>query len=390
MTIFGIPVRIEPSFLFITALVGLQGGGGVVGMVSWMLAVFISVLVHELGHATLMKYWGFSPYIVLHGFGGYAAQDGNGRSSIWRQVAISLAGPGAGFVLGFVTMFAWYVAPEALPGGIQSLLRYIMYTTFFWGVMNLLPMMPLDGGHVARLLFLRFIPSRPRLPWYLTIVVATLSIGASLAVGMFFWAIVSASAIWSAVQQVRALPATVGVSPRRARPAGQAVAFRGRGEGPATVGGGAKGGPTHTPDDDPVQAARAAFVRSPTESSGTALVTAFVAERRYSALAAIAGGPDGAVIPGVALGVAAAAALEAGVPKSAVELGALAHRRGAGLQVSPLLARAHGRLGEHEQAASWIQAAVADGLPDPEALRRAPELAALADDPRWHTWLPGG
>ncbi len=383
MTLFGIPVRIEPSFLFITALIGLQGGD-IGSMVAWVVAVFIGVLVHEMGHALLMKYYGFEPYIVLHGFGGLAGREGNfGRTSIWREILISLAGPGAGFVLGLVVFVALLLAPAEVPQGIQMLMSNLLMVTIVWGILNLLPMMPLDGGNVSRLLFLRFAPARPRWSWYLSIVVAALSIGASLFVGMFFWAIISAFSIVQAVQEIRRLPETVSVRPVP-QPAGRAVTFRRPTSKSAVV------APTNTPEDDPMQAARSAFIRSPDAETGERLVTAFVASRRFAGLAAIAAGPDGIVLSGAVLAAAASAALEAGVPRSAVDLGTLAHQRGAGVHASGVVARAHGRLGQNDDAARWVERALSDGWRDTESLRRAPELAALVDDPRWSAWVPNG
>ena len=69
--IAGIPVRVEPVFLLISALFGLRYidiGLDVVGI--WIAASFISILVHELGHGLTLKVFGEPSAIVLHGFGG--------------------------------------------------------------------------------------------------------------------------------------------------------------------------------------------------------------------------------------------------------------------------------------------------------------------------------
>ena len=70
-------------------------------LVIWVAAVFLSVLVHEFGHAVVMRYYGIRSYIVLYHFGGLAVPEGVGsvgwvrrRSSSWEQIAISAAGPG--------------------------------------------------------------------------------------------------------------------------------------------------------------------------------------------------------------------------------------------------------------------------------------------------------
>lgn len=381
MRLLGIPVRIEPSFLLISVMVGAFGGT-VMEMITWVVVAFVAILVHEMGHALVMKAYGFEPYIVLHGFGGLAGREGSfGRTSIWREVAISLAGPGAGLLLALPVFIALTFIPAAVLGGLSNMLGILLTITIFWSVLNLLPMMPLDGGNVARLLFLRFVPSRPRLPYYLTIVVAMASIPLSIMVGMYFWAVICLFSMIQAFGAVRALPAVVGVRTQVRPKSGQAVAFRAK-EAVAAV-------KTASPNDDPLQAARSRFVRSPDVETGTSLVELFVEARRFSALAAIAAGPDGKVIPGGVLAVAAGAALEAQAAQAAVDLAELAHRRGAGVHASAVLARAFGRLERLDEAAVWIERALADGLLDPSALRTAPELAVLADDPRWEAWAAG-
>jgi stage IV sporulation protein FB len=379
--ILGIPVRIEPSFLLIAVMVGAMGGT-VMGMITWIVVIFLAVLVHEMGHALVMRAYGFEPYIVLHGFGGLAGREGSfGRTSIWREVAISLAGPGAGFLLAVPAALALLFVPAPVLGGLGNLLEVLLRVTIFLSILNLIPMMPLDGGNVARLLLLRFFPSRPRLPFYLTILVAGLSIPLSIVVGFYFWAVICVFSLIQAVAAVRALPAVVSVRPERRAPAGQVVAMRPRESAEPRKGA--------SPNDDPLQAARSRFVRNPDEATGTELVEAFVAASRFSALAAIAAGPDGRVLPGGVLAAAALAALEGRAAQAAVDLGLLAHARGAGAHASPVLARAYGHLGRLDEAATWVQAARTDGVADLSMLRGASELAALRNDPRWEDWQAG-
>jgi Zn-dependent protease len=385
--ILGIPVRIEPSFLLISALVGSLGGT-VMQMITWVVVVFVGVLVHEMGHALMMKYFGFEPFIVLHGFGGLAGREGSfGRTSIWREVAISLAGPGAGFLLGLLAFALLAFVPAPVLGGLAEMLKILLWVTVFWGALNLLPMMPLDGGNVARLLFLRFFPSRPRLPFYLTIFVAAVSIPLSVWVGMYFWAVICVFSIVQAVSAIRALPAVITARAVRRVASGQAVAFRARPAPEAEVPP-AKVAPA-SPNDDPLQAVRSAFVRTPDAATGVRLVELFVGARRFSALAAIAAGPDGRVIPGGPLAVAAAAALESGAATAAFDLATLAHARGAGAHASAVLARACAKLDRLDDAARWVETALADGVVDRAGLRAARELAPLVDDPRWEQWLAG-
>src|SRR5262245_16689597 len=73
--------------------------------------VFVSILVHELGHALMMRRYGREAHIVLYLMGGLAIEGGGssfgsfggfrsrGSRTTTEQVMISAAGPGAGYVL---------------------------------------------------------------------------------------------------------------------------------------------------------------------------------------------------------------------------------------------------------------------------------------------------
>ncbi|GDX82805.1 hypothetical protein LBMAG42_46160 [Deltaproteobacteria bacterium] len=387
MTLFRVPIRIEPSFLFLTMMFGLSGGSrGIESVVSWVVAVFIAVLVHEMGHALMARAFGYAPWVSLHGMGGTTYfQNSVRKTTVWHEIAITLAGPGAGFVLGALVLLGWWLVPVDLPPGLRLLGSDLMWCTFGWGVLNLIPMLPLDGGHVARYLCMRFVPGSPRLPWIITVVVGTLSAATALYANMLWWAVLSGFSVFRAVQAVREMGPSPVVATKAAKraPAGQSVAFRPR---EATAAAEESPGQGAGSDPDPVREARGAFIRDPNVVTGAALVGVFVAARRFSALAAVAAGPDGRVIDGGALLVAAKAAYDAGVVRGAIELGELAFARGAGAPAGELMARAFGRLGEREVAAQWVERT--SMLPDADvaALREAAELAALRDDPRWELW----
>ena len=174
--LFGFPVRIHPFFWLIAILLGL-GSREMIGVFVWVAAMFIGILVHELGHALVMRAGGLKPRIVLHGMGGLAIPDRaySGRSSgtAW-QIFTSAAGPGAGFLLaGLIAaglffagckVFVEFVFPYGPIVGTSDpigspVLRYFIHSLLFicitWGLVNLLPIYPLDGGNIAREVLLR-------------------------------------------------------------------------------------------------------------------------------------------------------------------------------------------------------------------------------------------
>jgi Zn-dependent protease len=142
-----IPVRILPSFFVMTVLLGLSALD--LRLVAWVVVVLVSVLAHELGHATMGLGFGLEPRIDLHGMGGTTSWASPRDLGPARRIAISLAGPGAGFAVGAIVR--WGVGPDAfmaLPLG-GFVYDQLLYVNFGWGILNLLPMLPLDGGNVT-------------------------------------------------------------------------------------------------------------------------------------------------------------------------------------------------------------------------------------------------
>jgi len=105
------------------------------------------VMVHELGHALVGRAFGTQPRIVLHGFGGRTIAEGKPLSR-GRSILMTLAGPGAGFLLGLLVLVLERAYPPA--GLWKEVVRQIEFCTFGWGILNLMPVLPLDGGLVLR------------------------------------------------------------------------------------------------------------------------------------------------------------------------------------------------------------------------------------------------
>jgi Zn-dependent protease len=146
-----IPVRILPSFFLMTVLLNLPFLEPQ-KLAVWMIIVLASVVVHELGHAATCLAFGLQPSIDLHGMGGTTSWSTGRELSTARRIAISLAGPGAGFLAGAAILLVSRVllAPSAIaPGGTGAFVcKSLVEVNVYWGVLNLLPMLPLDGGNV--------------------------------------------------------------------------------------------------------------------------------------------------------------------------------------------------------------------------------------------------
>ncbi len=192
-----IPVAIEPWFW----LTGILLGGNYVGprIVLWLGVFFVSILVHELGHALAAQAFGAGARIRLYSFGGltYPARP----LSRWRNVAMTLAGPGAGFALGIAAFLFLRVSPF-LTDTAHFTLQQLIWVNFGWGMMNLLPVPPLDGGHVLLGTLGR---AHERTARIIGAVVAGLVAAWGLSTGSMYLGLMFGLLCWQNVQTVRAM-----------------------------------------------------------------------------------------------------------------------------------------------------------------------------------------
>jgi Zn-dependent protease len=120
-----------------------------------MIVATVAVLVHELGHAVFYRRYGQEPSIVLWGLGGLTF--GQSKLGPKREILVSAAGPLIGILL--MGLPAWAVQEYVLgplPFGASDLtilgyitINDIKWFALFWSLVNLLPMIPLDGGHIT-------------------------------------------------------------------------------------------------------------------------------------------------------------------------------------------------------------------------------------------------
>ncbi|MDQ3640836.1 MAG: site-2 protease family protein [Actinomycetota bacterium] len=145
----GIPVRVEPIFFLVMGLLGWANGYTGVLIPVFMVVGGVSILLHELGHATAQRSFGGRPAVTLTGFGGYTTGPVQPKG---RSLVVTLAGPGAGFLAAIVGVaLSQVVTSESRI--VDSALDILIWVNIFWGIFNLLPILPLDGGHVAADLF---------------------------------------------------------------------------------------------------------------------------------------------------------------------------------------------------------------------------------------------
>jgi Zn-dependent protease len=150
MKVFGIPVKVDFTFLLVGTMLASNRLKEPVFLVEWLFVVFISILVHELGHALVCRRFGLSPRIQLYAMGGLTSWSDSIRVSPQKNIAISLAGPFAGFLFFGVVYLSSGIFPDEMDSELgNQFYKDLMWVNLFWGVVNLLPVLPMDGGHVV-------------------------------------------------------------------------------------------------------------------------------------------------------------------------------------------------------------------------------------------------
>jgi Zn-dependent protease len=190
--LFGFPVHLDLSFVVVMAFLGYYPGVSVTDMALWLLITPVAVLVHELGHAFTARAAGAQPQIALAGFGGVTTFVPPGPLSRVRSLGISLAGPAVGLAVGAVLVLVNRSFGDGLdPTGWQSsALRAGIWTCLGWSVLNLLPVLPLDGGQAMRELLPGAPERRARRAAGVSLVVAGLAaVVAAVVLGQVFLAI---------------------------------------------------------------------------------------------------------------------------------------------------------------------------------------------------------
>ena len=164
--VFGVPVRFHFTFVILLIFlvfigVGERQSGAMTAL--YVLALFASVLLHELGHTLVARRYGIrTTEIVMYPIGGVSRPERipKGREEFW----IAISGP---LVNGLIAagLFAWlatqhqFVPIELLRDPTDAnLTERIATGNFLLFVFNLLPAYPMDGGRVLRSVLMLFKP----------------------------------------------------------------------------------------------------------------------------------------------------------------------------------------------------------------------------------------
>jgi Zn-dependent protease len=146
-----IPIYIFPFFWILILMIGWLNSETLTGTAIWSVVILVSVLIHEYGHALTALAFGQEAEINLVGLGGLTKRQGP-HLSRWKEFLIVLNGPLAGFALFFLAYFLLPFLGESKRPLLAYALHIAVNVNLFWTLLNLLPVLPLDGGHLLRIL----------------------------------------------------------------------------------------------------------------------------------------------------------------------------------------------------------------------------------------------
>jgi Zn-dependent protease/CBS domain-containing protein len=113
------------------------------------IALFASVLAHELGHSVVGRHFNLRiRSITLWILGGMAQFEMIPRKR-GTEAIMAIAGPMTSLAVGLVSWLLFHLMPVSFPGT-RFVLAYVMHMNIILATFNLLPALPLDGGRVFR------------------------------------------------------------------------------------------------------------------------------------------------------------------------------------------------------------------------------------------------
>ena len=112
--------------------------------IEFAIALILCLVFHEYGHIKAMKYFGLKTKgIYLIPFVGGLALSDDKINTRWQDVVISIMGPFFGLILSIACLIGYWLTDLEILAGLAVFNALL-------NLFNLLPILPLDGGHVLK------------------------------------------------------------------------------------------------------------------------------------------------------------------------------------------------------------------------------------------------
>lgn len=208
-SMFGFPITIQMSFIGVIGVLGfVQYQDRIDLIVAFVVVAVIAVLIHEFGHAFAARSQGTHgvPEISLEGMAGYTRYRLQEQPSRAQSIFISVAGPLAGIVQGLIIVGIGLSGVIESTNFTENLFRMGLFVTFGWSAFNLMPIVPLDGGHIMTDLLPGSVPVRGRRAAMVSAVVAIVAAGGLYFLfrgGALFAAVILGGMAWQNIQTIQ-------------------------------------------------------------------------------------------------------------------------------------------------------------------------------------------
>ena len=205
-SIRGTSIDVDFNFIFLLlffVVLNYNPNQGIQYALIWIPILFLSVLIHELAHAGMIGILGFgSSHVVLTGMGGVTINQR--RAKPWQDLLISLAGPFSSFGLALLSLWIYRNVEIAQTDRmLVVLMPLLVFANLFWGVFNLIPVPPLDGGHATREFFRMFLSEKTAfvVSIWIAMIVGAAVVVAAIKLGYYFVALYIAFFVYLAFQR---------------------------------------------------------------------------------------------------------------------------------------------------------------------------------------------
>ncbi len=369
-----IPIRIHPLFWVFAGLIGFLSSYSLVGTLVWIVVILVSVLVHEMGHALTGIAFKQQVNIQLMVFGGATYRQGP-RLSLPKEFILTLNGPLFGLALGGITYAiraVWAAPPEIA----AYALNIFVWVNFFWSLINLLPILPLDGGHLLRIVCEGIFGAKGTSIALLTSVI----IGGGLAIAAFIVGFFLVGAVlfiltfesfrtWRSFRHVAEVDRDEDLQKLYT-------------EGAQQLASGNTDGALATFEQVRSGTGQGLLFVAASEGAARILAERGEAQQAYDYLH-----PIRKHIASESLPLYHKVAYQAGDYETAVKVGAECYQVQPGYEVAYINALAHAARHEVEPTIGWLKCAIREGMPAPERAIHTAEFDSLRSDPTFDQFI---
>ena len=178
-----IPITINLSFFALVLFIAISNGSNFVGVATWTIVILISLFVHELGHAFTAIAFGHKVNIEFFTLGGITHKHGR-PLALWKEILVNIAGPIASLLLYLIASFLLINIKGQ--NFFTSAIHITMLVNIFWSIINLAPIIPLDGGILFKTIMENILGLKGRKVYFIVSIISSIVLAIILVMNKAF------------------------------------------------------------------------------------------------------------------------------------------------------------------------------------------------------------